>query len=462
MKKSRALILISVLMLLVFAFCACEMVVPVPDDGLSAYDIAVKHGFVGTEEEWLASLRGTDGKDGRDGVDGTNGIDGKDGLDGKDGESGIIEQPVNQTITNNEITINGEATDVRYASGVALKSAVCISCAFTDKVTLSSYGSAGAGVIYELEDDGSAFIITNHHVVYDADCNTSNKISNKISVFIYGMEYADFAIPATYVGGSMTYDIAVLRIEKSDILKSAKARGVACPVSIDAKASVGEAVIAVGNPEGEGFSVTSGIINVLSEEIEMDLPDGSGAIDMRVMRTDTAVNGGNSGGGLFDASGKLLGIVNAKLVKEEVDNIGYAIPISLAQAIAENIIDFCFETDCETVMRPLLGIEVYMSDVYTEYNTETGELDIIEENKVNSVSATGIANGKLVAGDIIKSITVGSKTTNITRQFQFIEALMYAREGDIITVVVDRPGILTTTEKTLQITVTDSCFNAEK
>ncbi len=465
MKKTRILALISILLLFVFAFASCEQLLVIPDDGLSAYDIAVKNGFVGTEEEWLASLKGADGKNGADGKDGTNGTDGKDGangkdgVDGKDGESVIIEQPVNQTINNNEITISGEAIDVKYASSVALKSAVTIASVFTDATTLEPFGAAGAGVIYSVDSNGDAFIITNHHVVYDYHCNTTNKISDNIKIFIYGMVYSDFAISATYVGGSMTYDIAVLKVEGSQILKNAFNRGVICPATLDTSLSVGETVVAVGNPEGEGFSVTSGIVNVLSEYIELDAPDGSGEITVRVLRTDAPVNGGNSGGGLFDAKGRLVGIVNAKIIKSEVDNIGYAIPISLAKSLADNIICFCDGQTNESVKRPFIGVTIDISDITTSYNQTSGDIDIVETVIIDTVDSTGLAYGKLYKNDIIKSVTINGVTTEIARYYQVSETLLNARVGDTVQFVIKRALV---GEKTISITFSESDFVAQK
>lgn len=466
MKRTRFLaLLLALLMLLATTLTSCEQLTAIiaPDNGLSAYEIAVKNGYVGTEQEWLESLKGADGAngvDGKDGKDGKDGVDGTDGANGKDGEPSVIEQTINQDITQNDITISGEAIDVRHASAIAIRSVVSIITAFSNGT--EAYYAAGSGVIYRLEDDGSAFIVTNHHVVYDKNCNTSNKISDDISVFLYGMEFSDYAIEATYVGGSMSYDIAVLRVEQSSVLLDAKNRGVLVPATIDTGLTLGESVIAVGNPEGEGISVTCGIVNVISEEIELSSPDGNGTISLRVLRTDAAVNGGNSGGGLFDANGRLVGIVNAKLVKEEVDNIGYAIPISLASALAENIINFCYNTTTETVMRPLLGIEIAVDGVTTELDTATGEIHIIEKNIVYSVSSSGLAYGKLYKNDVIKSITIDGKTTNIVRQHDLLDALLLGRAGSTVTLVVDRPSGSGFTEKEITITLTSTCFTSEK
>ena len=88
----------------------------------------------------------------------------------------------------------------------------------------------------------------------------------------------------------------------------------------------------------------------------MTAADGSATVSFRVMCTDTAVNSGNSGGGLYDNEGNLIGIVNAKIVDDGVENIGYAIPSNVAVSIAENIIDYCHGTDEERVQIALLGI----------------------------------------------------------------------------------------------------------
>lgn len=466
MKKTRFLLLISILLLLALTFVSCDQLTALlqPTDGLSAYEIAVKNGFDGTEEEWLLSLKGTDGKDGVDGVDGKDGIDGvdgkdgKDGQNGKDGESGVIEQPINQTVNNNDITISGDAIDVRYASGVALKSAVTIRTVFTD-ASSHAYGSAGAGVVYQLDNNGNAYILTNFHVVYDKNASTENKISDNITVYLYGMEFTEFAITATYIGGSMTYDIAVLKIEQSQEIKDAKNRGVLCAITTDHSLLVGEAVIAIGNPEGDGFSVTSGIINVLSEYVKLAAQDGSGEINTRVIRTDASVNGGNSGGGLFNAKGKLVGIVNAKIVKEGVENIGYAIPVDLACSVADNIIYFCDGVSNESVKKPLLGIEIERTDVTTEYNTQNGSIESIETIKVSKIDQSGLAYGALSLGDTIKSLTIGSKTLEVKHIWHVSEFLLNARPGDTLYITVDR---LIFGEVTVQITIPSAKFAAQK
>ena len=229
-------------------------------------------------------------------------------------------------------------------------SAVSIRCGFYENqyawngaVTgTKETASAGSGVIYKLDkENGDAYIITNYHVVFNG--NSTTGISDRIYVYLYGMEMMNsdgntYAIPAAYVGGSMNYDIAVLKITGSEILKNSNA--VEATVANSDEVSILDTAIAIGNPGAAGLSATSGCINVDSEEITVgfDTASGTVSVTLRVMRTDAAVNSGNSGGGLFNEKGELIGIVNAKDADDSVDNIGYAIPSNIARAIADNAI----------------------------------------------------------------------------------------------------------------------------
>jgi len=356
----------------------------------------------------------------------------------------------------NNITIQGEGADLTSASNKGLRSVVSIRCSFGSGILGGGGASAGSGIIYEVNEEGDAFVITNYHVVYDEDA-TSNKISNNISIYLYGMEYAEYAIPATYVGGSINYDIAVLRIEDNALIKAAYANGAVASVEIADSDNVapGQTAIAIGNPEAEGISVTTGVISVDSENIALSL-SGATATSMRVMRTDTPVNSGNSGGGLFDGTGKLIGVVNAKIQSADVENIGYAIPSNVARALADNIIDYCYGKDCKTVMRGMLGIGIIPDSMYTLYNEETGILERIEKIRVESVSAGGLGEAILQRNDIIKSITIGDTTVAVTRQHHIIDAMLDVRVGDTVSMIIERNG----EEKTVSTVITESCLTA--
>lgn len=431
MKNKFPMLILTVLLITAFitVFCACNYNSSYDSNYVSAYEIAVKNGFSGTEEEWLAQLHTTN------------------------------------TVEKTPITYNvnvQNAHDVSVAANIGLKSIVSVYCIHT--ITTSSWfgqsqtrqaQSAGSGVIYQLEDNGSAYIITNHHVVYENSSNTANHISNNISVFLYGMEGNNYAIPATYVGGSLNYDIAVLRVENSSILKDAvDAHTVAAVEFADSNdVRPGQLSIAIGNPEAEGISVTCGIVSVDSEYIDMTAVDNRTKISLRVIRTDTAVNSGNSGGGLFDGTGKLIGIVNAKSGEDDVENIAYAIPCNVARAIADNIIFYSPLMNKECVMRVLLNVSVQTIGLSTTIDKE-GFINKIEQVQIASINTGSIVEGKLEVGDIINSITIGDKITQITRQYQFIDALLDARVGNEVSINYTRDG----QKGTVSVTITQDCL----
>ena len=352
------------------------------------------------------------------------------------------------------VNVSGSGTDVGYAVSKALKSAVSVHSSFTkgSGFSATNYGSSGAGVIFKIEH-GKAFIITNFHVVYDSSCNTSNKISGDIEVLLYGAEYSDHLIPAEYVGGSANYDIAVIAIDSSVLANGAY---MPCEIADSNAVCVGDVAIAVGNPEGEGISATSGIVSVDSEEIDVDiLNDGvSDPIKLRVMRVDTAVNPGNSGGGLFDKNGNLIGIVNAKTGDDTIEGIGYAIPSNIAYGVAQNIIDNCYGNSNESVKKPMLGITITINETKAVTNAD-GRVVIEQVVYVSDVSASGIAYGIFKENDVIKSVRIGDgNEVTVTRQFHVIDLMLHARVGDTIYTTVERNGV----EMTLEVVITAGCI----
>lgn len=390
----------------------------------------------GTKEN-LGVVVGQDGKDGQDGQDGEDGKDGANGSDGSDGTTTTV-------------------SDVSAATSVGLRSAVSIFCTFFEKGQRlpTEYYSAGSGVIYELDkEEGDAFIITNYHVVYDPDSRSDNGIAEEIVLYLYGGELSGQEITATYVGGSQNYDIAILRVEDSQILKNSAA--VEVKVGNSDAVQVGSTAIAIGNPEGMGISASSGVISVDSEHITMTGADGVTSIDFRVMRIDTAVNSGNSGGGLFDEQGRLIGIVNAKTIDDGVENIGYALPSTTVIAVADNIIDYCFGTDCESVQRPIMGVTITTTASSAVYDQQTGALNILETVEIYEVSP-GQIGSVFQTGDVILSASLNGTVTQITRQHHVIDLMITARPGDSVEFEILRGG-----EKvTLTITVTEGCLTA--
>ncbi len=398
------------------------------------YDIAVENGYTGSVADWLEDLKGND-------------LDINDiyAAAVENGYTGDFLTFLSEFLSYNDNEIEDSLGSSPIGISKSMLASVSIVCNFSYRVESSLFPTtknstqSGSGVIYQLDrETGSAYIITNYHVVYYYNSTTANKISNDISVYLYGKESSQYAIPATYIGGSMQYDIAVLKITDNDILRQSDA--VAVEVADSNLVTVGTTAIAIGNPEGAGISVTRGVVSVDSEDITMKASDNSTTVTHRLMRVDTAINSGNSGGGLFSESGKLIGIVNAKMSSNKVENIGYAIPSNVATYVAQNIIDTCDGETKTGVSKCMLGVTLSVTGSSAYYDAETGIARIRETVTVIDLLPSSLASGKIAKGDVITAIRIGESSYVIDRSFIVIDLMLTTRVGDEITVSVIRDG----------------------
>lgn len=365
--------------------------------------------------------------------DGGNGEGGDGGDGGYDGNFGDLFPNVQDTPTSDNIgefypgSGEGDTSGLDFSAKMML-STVTIVCNFGESV------SAGSGVIYKVDKkSGDAYIITNYHVVYAAGYGKADTIK----LYLYGMHLSSYAINAILVGGSVTYDIAVLKVTGSTVIKNSYATAAAIGVSDDVR--VLDRVYAVGNSEGMGMSVTEGIVSVESESLDLTGADNS-LITLRVMRVDAAVNHGNSGGGLYDAEGRLIGIVSAKDVSSDVDNMGYAIPSDLVVKLANNIIDLCNGVSNTKVTKALMGITItaYVSGLQiSPEGDKVYEVNLVE---VIEISKGSLAEGKVLVGDIVNSITVDGKKTEVLRIHHVTDAMLDARVGSKVVLNITRNG----------------------
>jgi serine protease Do len=221
-------------------------------------------------------------------------------------------------------------------------------------------------------------------------------------------------------------------VENSEVLK--KSVATAAKIGNSDKVKVGEKSYVIGNPEGEGIAVTGGAISVDSEYITMTSTDSKRYVDYRVIRTDAAVNGGNSGGALYNANGELIGIVNAKEVGEDMDNMGYALPITQVKAICRNLWD-----NGGMVKRAMLGIMVYTEASEVSFD-ENGDLVTKETFVVAETDSEGTAAyGKFKVGDIFRSIQINDgEVIALTRQYKLHDALLAVRLGDKVKFTMTR------------------------
>lgn len=298
---------------------------------------------------------------------------------------------------------------------------------------------AGSGVIVDIDKSaGDAYILTNCHVVLDTGANP--KTPFEILVFLYGNDNAYDITNTSYiplsgdniVAYSVSYDLALLRVTNSDIIKNSDARAAVFAESEIVYA--GEKVYTVGNPAGNGISVTTGIISKDSEFIAVDFAEGTVAENnYRVMRTDAGTNSGNSGGALYDSSGRVLGIINAKDPYSENENMGYALCGSYVKRIWKLMRDG-YTANGKSGIRCAVfpGSYSYSSKAY--FNSQTNLTEIVDTVTVTLVNATS----GLRMGDIIKHIKIvkGSgenaeyvEDMDITRFYNVDDALISAREG---------------------------------
>lgn len=311
---------------------------------------------------------------------------------------------------------NGEFSysDVEAVTG---DSVVAISTEFMVQ-GLWGYVNQGAGSGVVMSADG--YIITNNHVV--ASSTSGDTYADTITVRMKNGEEYDAAV----IGGDEEADIAVIKVTLPENVSLTPA------VFGDSDTlSVGEEVVAIGNPLGElSGTLTNGIISALAREVEVE------GIKMNLLQTNAAINPGNSGGGLFNMDGKLVGIVNAKSSGTGIEGIGFAIPANDALETAEKIIENGGSVKDPTV---IIGITTYniqtVSDarkfgvnalgVYV-YSAEKGYNDDVLKTKDRIIAVDGIeiSSGADVS-DIVKSHAAGD----------VLEFTIY-REGKLRTVEV--------------------------
>ena len=267
---------------------------------------------------------------------------------------------------------------------------------------------AGSGVI--LTTDG--YIVTNYHVVEGAQ---------QITVTLHD----DSTYTATVVGSDQQSDIALLKID---------ATGLTPAVLGDSDSvQVGEVVIAVGNPMGTlGGTVTDGIVSALNRDISVE------GNEMTLMQTSAAISPGNSGGGLFNTNGELIGIVNAKYSDEDAEGLGFAIPVNAMKTVVQDLLENGYVTG-----RPALGITVItVGDVQTAMQYGVSSLGVY----VNSVDeGSGAEAAGMKAGDRI--VSIGTQLVESTDDVT--NALKSYNVGDVVEVQVDRGRELITLQVTL-------------
>ena len=270
---------------------------------------------------------------------------------------------------------------------------------------------AGSGVI--ISSDG--YILTCDHVVSGA---------SNITVTIGDKDY-----PATIIGEDSTSDIAVIKIEADGLTPAI--------VGDSDKLAVGDNVLAVGNPLGElGGTVTSGIVSALNRSVSIQ--SSSAVNTMSLIQMDASVSPGNSGGGLFNMNGELVGIVNAKSSSSDAEGLGFAIPINDAIKVAQDLLENGYVTG-----RPYMGITyLAVTDAQTAAQLGVNAYGIYV---VDVVSGGPADQAGLKAGDRIISID----NTEVAQKTDLGTLMQEHSAGDTLSITIARDGQMQTVSLTL-------------
>lgn len=299
------------------------------------------------------------------------------------------------------------SSTVQAVAAIAAPSVVEVST--ESKTTHPFYGSyitdgAGSGVVFS--SDG--YIITNHHVIEGA---------NTISVRLYNGE----THPAQLIATDSQNDLAVIRIDADGLTPVTFARS--------SDIAVGQLAVAIGNPLGTlGGTVTEGVVSATDRELVI------GGDIMNLLQTSAAINQGNSGGGLFNGQGQLIGIVNAKSSGSDIEGLGFAIPSDTVLSTVTELIERGYVTG-----RPILGVsvsEINGNTAFYRYRLSQG-----------GVYVTGVLQGQPFEVwdrlDRIGDIPIGGET-------DIKQALSQYATGDVVPVLIERNGRATELEVTLQ------------
>ena len=328
--------------------------------------------------------------------------------------------PITSNVSGSNVNINIDETAESVVEAVAEKVTPSVVGIRTTTSVRSFFGGSnestgeGSGVVYSAD----GYIITNYHVISGA---VTNKSGSKVEVFTDTLDSKSYE--ATVVGYNISTDLAVIKID---------AKGLT-PVefSDSSKLKVGQYVITVGNPGGLEFmdSVTYGVISGLTRVVSSD----SG---VKLIQTDAAINPGNSGGALVNTKGQLVGINSSKIVSEEFEGMGFAIPSNTVAEICKSIIEK--QNDPE----PYIGVtisEKYTASVLKYYGYPSGAV-------ISSVADGSPADSAgLAKGDIITEFD----GAEITEYSMFDSLLQKCKPDDKVNIKIYRNGRYYTTTVTV-------------
>ena len=362
--------------------------------------------------------------------------------DGSDGDMGAAAESENGTVAS-----------VAQAS---MPSVVAITTVSVQEIpSFFGYGSrqyksaaTGSGIIVG-DNDEELLIATNNHVVDGAStlsvCFMGNDVVNAETETENADDTGDLnledAVSARIKGTDSDNDLAVIAVQKADIPEDTLSEIKIAQIGSSEDLVVGQQVVAIGNALGYGQSVTSGWISALNRTISTE--DGTSSSGL--IQTDAAINPGNSGGALLNMKGELIGINSAKYADSTVEGMGYAIPISRAKPILEELMNRQTREKVSNEEKGYLGV------VLSNLTTEAIQMyDMPEGAFVRGVEEKSPAEkGGICKGDII----VKFDGQSVTSGDDLLKKLQYYKAGEKIEAVVARATDGEYQESTVEITL---------
>ena len=345
-----------------------------------------------------------------------------------------LRELLKETQTNANTVSAGAFTkvnfDVSEVAANAMPFMVSIANNYVEKITyfgqpMEREGEASGSGIIVGENETELLIATNYHVIEDAK-----------KLMVHFIDNTD--VEAVVKGTDEDMDLAIIAVSIASLSDETRNAISIAKMGDSTSLKLGEPVVAIGNALGYGQSVTNGIISALDRDVEME--DGSTGT---FIQTNAAINPGNSGGALLNIKGEVVGINSSKIGDTLVEGMGYAIPISAAKPILEDLMTK--ETRNKVSEAGYLGIvpRTVTSDVAELYGSPKGVI-------VSSVEeGTPAAEGGMLLGDII--VRLGGEKLLTAEELR--EALEYYAPGETVEIIVMRNVNGEYVEVTLQVTL---------
>lgn len=381
---------------------------------------------------------------------------GKSSVQIKTTDSVDLQETASDDSTADKVLSDSENGTVAAVAQASMPSVVAITTVSVQEIP-SFFGyssrqyksaSTGSGIIVGDNDD-ELLIATNNHVVDGATtlsvCFIGDDVANAETETVNAGDNGDLnvedAVSAKIKGTDADNDLAVVAVKKSDIPEDTLNQIKIAQIGSSDDLAVGQQVVAIGNALGYGQSVTSGWISALNRTISTD--DGTNSTGL--IQTDAAINPGNSGGALLNMKGELIGINSAKYADSAVEGMGYAIPISKAKPILEELMNRETREKVDSSKKGYLGVSLasLTTEAIEMYNMPTGAFVRNVEND-SPAQVAGICKGDIIVKFDGQKVSDGD---------DLLDKLQYYKSGEKIEAVIARATNGEYEENTIELTL---------